>query len=389
MTVIKHDAVASRNKEHQQKHTQPPPISAGHHAIKHVPLPHRFTISPTPVSDDFNNRIGRSSEMTSTMLNHSFLITPLSSPPPRIISSILKKTNLRYNNKTKTTQGGVTEEKNPTTTHSSSSTLSSEFEPPSPTSAFSSCEFPSLSSKKSSSVFRLERSPSLSSIKSTVTANNGNISSSSISTSTPRVHVQTTQYEVPSLKKSNNISRSASPSFDSNTVSPHQLQEEDETSPSPYQQHSVRFHPNVYKKIIPNRSNYTDNERRNMWSSLEEIRIASKRNILEFSYDQWKWRNATEEQFMYYNSKTGRHDIHPAINAFRIRQQEYILLQRKEEQSQRQEQQHLYQQQQQKQRQLQDDDNNNNNNNENDEMKGEEQQQYGENNRISPASTSS
>jgi len=111
-------------------------------------------------------------------------------------------------------------------------------------------------------------------------------------------------------------------------VSPHQC----------HGQYSVRFYPNVYKKIIPHRLQYTPEERQQMWCSLEEIRVASKRNILEFSYDKWKWRTATEEMEMYYNSKTGRHDIHPAVNLYRIRQQEYLLLQRKEQQRQRQEQ---------------------------------------------------
>jgi len=193
-------------------------------------------------------------------------------------------------------------------------------------------------------------------------ANTGNTSSSSSSNTSNSTHghmltptTTTTHYEVPSLQKGHNISRSASPNSDdsnsnSNTtntiVSPHQFQGH----------YSVRFYPNVYKKIIPNRRQYTPDERQQMWCSLEEIRVASKRNILEFSYDQWKWRTATEEIDMYYNSKTGRHDIHPAVNLYRIRQREYLLLQRKEQQRQRHEQHehalHIQQQQQQQQQPL-------------------------------------
>mmetsp|Transcript_51629 Transcript_51629/g.57663 ORF Transcript_51629/g.57663 Transcript_51629/m.57663 type:complete len:244 (-) Transcript_51629:82-813(-) len=197
MTISKRDALASRNREQ--------PISAGHHhhhhSIKHSVQPHhrqqqqpyRFTISPTPEvsNDDFLQRMGRCSEMMPMCYaNHSFLITPQSSsPPPRIISSILKKTNLRYN---KAVIDKKKEDTNPfTSSSSSSSLLSIDFEPPasgsSSASAFSSCEFPSLSlsPKKSSSVFRLERSPSsspsamsLSPSKSMI-ANNGNNSNSS------------------------------------------------------------------------------------------------------------------------------------------------------------------------------------------------------------------
>jgi len=177
---------------------------------------------------------------------------------------------------------------------------------------------------------------------------------------TPTTTTTTTHYEVPSLQKGHSISRSASPNSDDIHSSNTNTNSNSNTIVSPHQfhgQYSVRFYPNVYKKIIPHRLQYTPEERQQMWCSLEEIRVASKRNILEFSYDKWKWRTATEEIDMYYNSKTGRHDIHPAVNLYRIRQQEYLLLQRKEQQRQRHEQHehalHIQQQQQQPQPQQQ------------------------------------
>ena len=60
-----------------------------------------------------------------------------------------------------------------------------------------------------------------------------------------------------------------------------------------------------------------------MWSTLKEIQYASKRNILEFSYDSWNWRKATEEVDMYYNTSTGKY-IHPAVHEFKLRQKQYL-----------------------------------------------------------------
>jgi DNA segregation ATPase FtsK/SpoIIIE-like protein len=154
------------------------------------------------------------------------------------------------------------------------------------------------------------------------------------------------------LKKGNNISprssllTTASPSLGnhhSHNISPYPHQEQEQhyynnqdenenkqqhkTTSSSFsnssQSHHVRFYPNVYKKLIPSRSNYKESEQRNMWSTLKEIQYASKRNILEFSYDSWNWRKATEEVDMYYNTSTGKY-IHPAVHEFKLRQKQYL-----------------------------------------------------------------
>ena len=92
-------------------------------------------------------------------------------------------------------------------------------------------------------------------------------------------------------------------------------------SSCPHEQHpppvpptkEVRFDPNVYKKMIPSRQSYSREDKHTLWTSPEDIARSSQRNIVEFSYDQWNWRQATEEAAMYYNTRTGRHDIHPAL----------------------------------------------------------------------------
>ena len=143
-----------------------------------------------------------------------------------------------------------------------------------------------------------------------------------------------------SLQTTTNTSPSPSDNHHSHNISPypHQEQEQhyynqdenennkqlrDTSSFSNTQSHHVRFYPNVYKKLIPSRSNYKESEQRNMWSTLKEIQYASKRNILEFSYDSWNWRKATEEVDMYYNTSTGKY-IHPAVHEFKLRQKQYL-----------------------------------------------------------------
>ena len=47
-----------------------------------------------------------------------------------------------------------------------------------------------------------------------------------------------------------------------------------------------------------------------MWSSRTEISMAARRNQMEYSYDGWNYRKATEEEDMYVHPITGVY-IHP------------------------------------------------------------------------------
>lgn len=73
----------------------------------------------------------------------------------------------------------------------------------------------------------------------------------------------------------------------------------------------VRFFPTVEVSYIPSHRDYSESDRKKLWSSLDEIRCNVKRNSFEYGYDQCDWQKASEEQDMYRCEATGDL-LHPA-----------------------------------------------------------------------------
>ncbi|CAB9506755.1 expressed unknown protein [Seminavis robusta] len=74
---------------------------------------------------------------------------------------------------------------------------------------------------------------------------------------------------------------------------------------------SVQFRSNVTVKRIPSRHEYSPSTRRELWSSLKEIRENALRNEAEFSFDGCNWRECCEEDDMFYDKRSDTL-IHPA-----------------------------------------------------------------------------
>jgi hypothetical protein len=66
---------------------------------------------------------------------------------------------------------------------------------------------------------------------------------------------------------------------------------DDEREPSK----RVTFYENVQVKEIPHHRSYSDEMRRDMWSSSEMTQKNVERNSIEFLVDGWNWQHATEE----------------------------------------------------------------------------------------------
>ena len=324
--------------------------------------PHGIPVGPNGGLPWMPSPLPSSSSEATAGVSYATYFPPLdaaesSSPPPRMLISILKRRQLRY------TKRNHRKEKY-SYNHNHSPT---DRQHP-PHSAAWCCPFPSLSSSSKNkndalaspprssggnaairSVFRLEPSSSISA---------GQPSPASLTRSS------TTRFEIPVLEKATRIHADdavptlqedqkktipepppvVSATTTSNTVpavaaaptshtitprpndeykmwqgyggipysscGPHEQPPPPPVLPPPKE---VRFYPNVYKKMIPSRQSYSREDKHTLWTSPEDIARSSQRNIVEFSYDQWNWRTATEEAAMYYNTRTGRHDIHPAL----------------------------------------------------------------------------
>lgn len=80
--------------------------------------------------------------------------------------------------------------------------------------------------------------------------------------------------------------------------------------PEQEQQRRVEFFPKVLVVAIPSRHLYPKSIHRACWTPMDELTRQAKRNTLEYQYDGWDWRTATEEHEMYIHKQTGEH-IHP------------------------------------------------------------------------------
>lgn len=60
----------------------------------------------------------------------------------------------------------------------------------------------------------------------------------------------------------------------------------------------IRFHNKVKVLRIPSHELYPDDMKINIWSTQKEILENARRNTIEFSFDNWDWRGATEDEAM-------------------------------------------------------------------------------------------
>lgn len=96
----------------------------------------------------------------------------------------------------------------------------------------------------------------------------------------------------------------------------------------------VHFCPTVTIKGIPARDDYSESERKNLWSSLEEMKENALRNDAEFMFDGRDWRFATEEDGMHFDKVTGTlvHPVH-AVTAYMLNGGEWKPLVKDNEQT--------------------------------------------------------
>ena len=73
----------------------------------------------------------------------------------------------------------------------------------------------------------------------------------------------------------------------------------------------VSFNEQVRVLPIPARTSYTLEQRRQMYTDRVELRDLKVRGKKEFGFDNWDWRNATEEQHMAICPVSGEF-LHPA-----------------------------------------------------------------------------
>ena len=64
-------------------------------------------------------------------------------------------------------------------------------------------------------------------------------------------------------------------------------------------------------KRIPSRHDYAESTRKELWSSLDEIKENALRNEAEFLFDGGDWRECCEEEDMYFDKRSGAL-VHPA-----------------------------------------------------------------------------
>lgn len=78
----------------------------------------------------------------------------------------------------------------------------------------------------------------------------------------------------------------------------------------------IRFYPFASVSIIPNRMDYTESERENMWTSEEDQFRDKQRNAVEFAYENGDWRQVKEEKDFIRIRGEWIHPVH-VNNAFR------------------------------------------------------------------------
>lgn len=75
---------------------------------------------------------------------------------------------------------------------------------------------------------------------------------------------------------------------------------------------SIQFAPSVSVVQIPMRTEYSSRIATRLWSSRTEIRDNANRNVIEFSAENWDWRNVVEDDGMFVCTVSGEliHPVH-------------------------------------------------------------------------------
>ena len=85
-----------------------------------------------------------------------------------------------------------------------------------------------------------------------------------------------------------------------------------QTNNSGKKKKSIKFAPSVSVVQIPMRTEYSSRIATRLWSSKAEIRDNANRNVLEFSAENWDWRNVVEDDGMFVCTVSGElvHPVH-------------------------------------------------------------------------------
>lgn len=74
----------------------------------------------------------------------------------------------------------------------------------------------------------------------------------------------------------------------------------------------IQFNCDVSVVPIPSHSRYSDRVKKQLWSNSKEISMNARRNILEFSSEEWNWEKVLEEDAMYLDTHSNEliHPVH-------------------------------------------------------------------------------
>jgi hypothetical protein len=74
----------------------------------------------------------------------------------------------------------------------------------------------------------------------------------------------------------------------------------------------IQFNCNVSVVPIPSHSRYSDRIKKQLWSNSKEISMNARRNIREFSSEEWNWEKVVEEDEMFLDTQSNEliHPVH-------------------------------------------------------------------------------
>jgi hypothetical protein len=90
--------------------------------------------------------------------------------------------------------------------------------------------------------------------------------------------------------------------------------------------HRVTFHNMVEVHLIPHKSMYSQEARKNLWNDPDDICRNALRNSVEFAAENFDWRQAVEDENFIMSPSTGSR-IHPA----HLHWLDYVSAQRRQE----------------------------------------------------------
>jgi hypothetical protein len=87
------------------------------------------------------------------------------------------------------------------------------------------------------------------------------------------------------------------------------LKNHDSSTPSK-KDSRIQFNCKVSVIPIPSHSRYSDRIKKKLWSNSKEISMNAKRNMREYSSEEWNWEKVVEEDEMFLDTHSNEH-IHP------------------------------------------------------------------------------